>query len=346
MSVPESINVNAFLQHLKEKDNLENAYTKQIRENESIVQAEEKNIKQLAELEKKLTENLEKKLIENSRLEIKHEILQHGNLIWTDLLEKTRKELKEEEEKMDELLQSIYLNRISFCESTKDFLDKTNFLNISNGFVKRNESLMTVEKKIKTEKDSEERNYFATKIKNLETQLEELRADEERFEEAKLYKVQLQSEPTCGENFLRLQDLLKDMKDKLQNVDMETKAVKDNITQKELLLLKRRNTAKQTEYKKQRNSQDLHQEDQTNLVTNNAKTSWNIKQKQSEVKRVQFKNTVEVNQISSLSQLKHTVKSTSFKAKSPSPSLRKRLNEKILLQLDEEMKEILFKNKE
>ncbi|KAG8283016.1 hypothetical protein J6590_025499 [Homalodisca vitripennis] len=203
MTVPEPINVNAFLQHLIEKDNRDNAYTKKIKENESIVQAEEKNIKQLSELKKKLTDELEKKLIENSKLEIKREILQHTKLIWTDLLEKNRKELKEGEAKMNELFKSIYLNRISFCENTKDYLDKNNLLNISNGFVKKNESLMTVEMKIKTEKDSEEHNYLATKIKNLETQLEELRADEKQIEEAKLYKVQLQSEPSCGENFLR-----------------------------------------------------------------------------------------------------------------------------------------------
>ncbi|KAG8283014.1 hypothetical protein J6590_025497 [Homalodisca vitripennis] len=90
----------------------------------------------------------------------------------------------------------------------------------------------------------------------------------------------------------------------------------------------------------------LHQDDQTNLDTNNAKMSWNIKQKQSEVKRVQFKSTVEVNQNSSSPQLKSILGSKIFKAKSPSTSLRKRLNEKLVLKLDEEMKEILFTNKE
>uniref|UniRef100_A0A1B6MN47 Shootin-1 n=1 Tax=Graphocephala atropunctata TaxID=36148 RepID=A0A1B6MN47_9HEMI len=339
----ETEGLNALLQKMKEKEDRDNAIAKKIKESESIIKAEEENIKKYTVLKAKLTVDLEKKLIESSQQETTNEILLQKKLIWMDMLERTRKDLKKEEERMDDLLRDICSNRISFCENMKDYLQKNNYLEMSSGFVKSNVSRMAAPQKIKIENDSDEHESLTRQMESLQAQLEELTAEEAKIEEAKQYKAQLQIEPSCGESFLRLQDSLKDMKDKLENAETEIRAVKNNIAQKELLLLRRRNSAKKSE-DKTTNNQDVCQQPQIKLDATSG-NSQDIGQKKSGVKLVQFKNTVEVKQDLASSQLKSILKRKSFTAQSPSPSLRKKLTEKLVSKLDEEMKEILFKNK-
>ncbi|XP_054262112.1 uncharacterized protein LOC128986042 [Macrosteles quadrilineatus] len=336
-----------LLKQIKEKEEHDLEYTKKIKEVEGLLKAELETLKKLKLKQKKLSGEIPRRHLTCSGREITRIELLHEKQAWEDLLQDVHRGLSLSEANLDELQQTVCLDRLSFCNKLKTYVDKYEIFNVPKGEPNKSglPTLTVSTTTIKIEQDEDNKQNLEEEFIILENQLEELKTERIKIEEAKVMKIKLEAEPTCGKEFLRCQKMLKEARDNLKRAEEEETYLKMKITQKEVVLLRNKSLVMEDTTAVSPVIENISKDTDMTLPLPRQETtkSTSLLERPSVSKTVTFNNTVETKPISPPLQYKTSLKSKS-RIKSPSAALRNKLTQQLTSQLDETMRAILFKD--